>query len=266
MTTSVLAAPKGSAPAAGAHAWWTRCCWRRRRSWARRLCGASHRGRGRAGGRQQDDHLPALADEAGAGERCAPPPRGSGGAARDRLAARGSLAALRHTLSLWSSPIGKGLVRMIQSERAHPEVEAISRERRKEYGLHRAALVERAIQRGELPPGTDADLLVDLTFSSVMARMLRREVVDEAYLTAIVDFVVEGGAPDTWSRAKRGPERGFRRRSAAGVSPWTRQAPGPVVRRPRCGRCNHRASCPIFEERSERSEPQDSPPRGPLLL
>lgn len=103
------------------------------------------------------------------------------------------LAVLRRMVSLWSSPIGRGLVRMIQSERAHPEVEAIARERRKEHRQQRVVPIERAIRRGELPPGTDAELLVELIFSPVGSRMLRREeAVDEDYLVAIVDFVVEG--------------------------------------------------------------------------
>jgi AcrR family transcriptional regulator len=104
------------------------------------------------------------------------------------------LMVLRRARNLWSSPIGKGLVRMMQAERAHPEVEAISRVRQKEHRAQRIALVERAVERGELPPGTNLDLIVDLTFSPVVARMIKRdEVVGDEYLETVVDFVVAGG-------------------------------------------------------------------------
>lgn len=103
------------------------------------------------------------------------------------------LEALRRALAVWSSPIGKGLMRMMQAERAHPEVEAISRELSQEHRRQRVGLVERAIRRGEVPADTDAELLMDLTFSPVFSRLLRRgEAVNEAYMTAIVDFVVAG--------------------------------------------------------------------------
>lgn len=114
------------------------------------------------------------------------------------------VAAVGSMLALWSSPIGKGLLRMFQMERAHPEVEQISRDRRKEHTVRRVALVERAIERGELPAGTDAHFLVELVFSPIVSRKLRDESVDEAFLDALVGFVVEGARAGYAVRGMRG--------------------------------------------------------------
>ncbi|EYF01106.1 TetR/AcrR family transcriptional regulator [Chondromyces apiculatus] len=103
------------------------------------------------------------------------------------------LAVLRSTVALLTSPLGRGLGRMIQTERAHPEVEAIIRELRQERQVQRLIVVERALQRGELPPGTDGSLLVELAFSAVFSRLVKHgEPVDEAYLAALVHFVASG--------------------------------------------------------------------------
>jgi hypothetical protein len=87
-------------------------------------------------------------------------------------------------------------------------VEAISRERRLEHRAHRAALFQRAIERGELPTGTNIELLIDLTFSPIASCMLRHDmIVDEAYMEALVDFVVEGARAGHAVPAKPRPDK-----------------------------------------------------------
>ncbi|AKT38559.1 TetR family transcriptional regulator [Chondromyces crocatus] len=103
------------------------------------------------------------------------------------------LSAVRSSCHLWGSALGKGLGRMIQDERALPEVDAIVRTLRDEYRARRRAIIARAVARGEVPEGSDAELLIDVTFAPVSSRMLRSgEPVDDAYLVRLVDFVVAG--------------------------------------------------------------------------
>ena len=57
---------------------------------------------------------------------------------------------------------------------------------------HRA-LVDQAIRRGDLPAGTDADLVLDLVFGSAYHRLLHGHLpLDERFVTQAVDLVVDG--------------------------------------------------------------------------
>ncbi|MBT0566377.1 TetR/AcrR family transcriptional regulator [Williamsia sp. CHRR-6] len=62
-------------------------------------------------------------------------------------------------------------------------------------GRTRAALavVERAIERGEVADDVDAAVALDALYAPILARMLiRRDQVDESYLVALVDLVFRG--------------------------------------------------------------------------
>ena len=55
------------------------------------------------------------------------------------------------------------------------------------------AVVRRGIERGELPVGTDVDLLIDLLSGPLLSRALfRMAPVDQALLTTLVDVVIGG--------------------------------------------------------------------------
>ena len=57
---------------------------------------------------------------------------------------------------------------------------------------HRA-IVDQAVRRGDLPPGTDADLVLDLVFGSAYHRLLHGHLpLDERFVTHAVDLVVDG--------------------------------------------------------------------------
>src|SRR4051812_25071715 len=62
------------------------------------------------------------------------------------------VASLSKSATFAMSPIGRGLTRVIQVELAHPELEPIARALREDYRALREALVQRGIDRGELPP------------------------------------------------------------------------------------------------------------------
>ncbi len=103
--------------------------------------------------------------------------------------------AVRSMIEIVSSPVGAGIMRMIQAERAHPEVDAIARELRERQRAIRRPMFERAIARGELPRGTDGDLLADLVFFPVVSRITRfGEHVGESYVRALIEVVVRGAA------------------------------------------------------------------------
>lgn len=105
------------------------------------------------------------------------------------------LGAVHHMIEFASSPFGAGILRMIQVERAHPVVDAIARDLRDMQRVARRPMFERAIARGELPAGTNIDLLSDMVFAPVFAKLARHlEPIDDEYLHALIEVVVRGAA------------------------------------------------------------------------
>lgn len=100
------------------------------------------------------------------------------------------LTMLLDTLAFASTPIGPGIVRMMQVERSHPDVEHVVRKVREHHRTSRTFVVQRAIERGELPSGTDPRVVGDLFFSPVILKVLRGEPVSESYARAIVRIVL----------------------------------------------------------------------------
>jgi AcrR family transcriptional regulator len=103
------------------------------------------------------------------------------------------VASLTRTAAFAISPVGKGLTRVIQLERAHPEVEPIARGLREEYRALREQLVIRAIERGELSPETDPRFLSDLMTAPIFSRLFTDgESVDDKFIENVVDVVLAG--------------------------------------------------------------------------
>ena len=107
---------------------------------------------------------------------------------------RGDLLAYMHdVVTRMRSPIGRGLVRMVQSERAQPEITHLMRGVRQRTLRSRAALFERAVARGELPRGSDAMLLAELSMAPLIARVVHGGTeADDRFLEVLVDTIVEG--------------------------------------------------------------------------
>ena len=109
---------------------------------------------------------------------------------------------------------GRAWARLLD-ERYSPEVEAIVGaavdERRKEW----MSMVTRGIDRGELPPGTDARLLLNLVRAIVDSRSSSRRL-DTIWLTIAVRTVIAGARAGTLVRGRttrlvtRQPGRGPR--------------------------------------------------------
>jgi len=103
------------------------------------------------------------------------------------------LAEVLDKIRSCQTPTGRGIVRMLQMERADPEVDAIVRQLRGTRRSRHTTLVERAVVRGELPADTNAELLLDMVFSPIYSRLIHRgEDVPEAYAKAVIDVVLAG--------------------------------------------------------------------------
>jgi AcrR family transcriptional regulator len=103
------------------------------------------------------------------------------------------VASLSKTAEFAMSPIGRGLTRVIQVERAHPELEPIARSLREDFRLLREVLVQRGIDRHELPPTVDARFVHDMMTAPIFSRLFTDgEPVDAAFIEAVVDVVLSG--------------------------------------------------------------------------
>lgn len=101
---------------------------------------------------------------------------------------------------------GRAWARLL-AERHAPEVEAIIGDAVDERRGKWREMVTRAVGRGDLPPGTDAQLLLDLVRAIVDSRSASR--LDAAWLSTAVRTVIAGARAGTLSSrpAKRTPRR-----------------------------------------------------------
>ena len=102
---------------------------------------------------------------------------------------------------------GRAWARLLD-ERYRPEVDAIIGDAIDERRGEWRSMVVRAIDRGELPPGTDAQLLLDLVRAIADARSSHR--LDTTWLTLAVRTVIVGARAGTLEP---------RRRTRPGTSP-----------------------------------------------
>jgi AcrR family transcriptional regulator len=108
---------------------------------------------------------------------------------------------------------GRAWARLLD-ERRSPEVEAIIGDAVDERRGEWRSMVTRAVDRGELPPGTDAQRLLDFVRAIVDARGSARRL-DTTWLTLAVRTVIAGARAGTLVRGRgtrsvRGTRRGSR--------------------------------------------------------
>lgn len=108
------------------------------------------------------------------------------------------------------TPSEQGILRIMQLERALPEVNALAHQFRDEVERMRLSMVKRGIARGELPKGVDAKLIVDLVSAPVQRALLFNESLDARYLDRVLDVVLAGAA----SCAAEAAARKMRKRPA----------------------------------------------------
>ncbi|XXX73008.1 TetR/AcrR family transcriptional regulator [Sorangium sp. So ce134] len=124
------------------------------------------------------------------------------------------LDLVRRFVAAASTPEGQGIYRMLLAEMHVPEVEALARALREERLAPWREVLARGVARGELPPGTDLDLMVEMIRGTVTNRLFRlRAPVDDGALESIVDVVVlgakAGGALRRAPGAPAGPSGGI---------------------------------------------------------
>jgi predicted nucleotidyltransferase len=105
------------------------------------------------------------------------------------------LAALRAWIRAVKGTVtGRTLVGLIAEVQRDPELAEIWRERfvGRVRTQHRV-MVDRAVERGEASPDTDADILLDLLFGAAYHRLLQSHLVlSDRFAQAVVDTVVAG--------------------------------------------------------------------------
>jgi AcrR family transcriptional regulator len=80
-------------------------------------------------------------------------------------------------------------------------------------------LVARGVARGELAPGTDAEVLLDLVFGPAYHRLLQSHLpFGDRFAQTVIDAIISGVGPDTAPRSRpaKSPREGSRDASAPG--------------------------------------------------
>jgi AcrR family transcriptional regulator len=108
---------------------------------------------------------------------------------------RGDLDALYGVIcqGMQQGPASDLMAQVVLAAKTNPEVAALLRETLAERRRPLRGALERAVERGELPAGTDLGVAMDLLTGPVFFRFLvTREGVDQRFLDCIRDVVVEG--------------------------------------------------------------------------
>jgi AcrR family transcriptional regulator len=116
-------------------------------------------------------------------------------------------------------PYEQGVLRVVQMERSAEGVDAFARRMRDELRAMRIAMVRKGIARGELPPGVDVELVVDVVSAPVQRALLFNENMDSASIHRVLDLTLAGAAADAVARAKASS-----RRKRARVAPSSQSA------------------------------------------
>jgi hypothetical protein len=95
------------------------------------------------------------------------------------------------------------------------------------HGLRamRIAMVRKGISRGELPPGVDVELVVDVVSAPVQRALLFNENMDSASIHRVLDLTLAGAAADAVARAKVSARRKRARVAPSSQSARTRAHP-----------------------------------------
>jgi hypothetical protein len=111
------------------------------------------------------------------------------------------LELARRRVAFASSSEGQSILRMIVTEGPDSEIRAIARSIQQAREAVPRSVVESAAARGELAPGADMTLLLDVLRATVRDKLLwRHETIDDRFLGRLVDLLLYG--------ALRSDERG----------------------------------------------------------
>lgn len=88
---------------------------------------------------------------------------------------------------------GRAVARVMTTESGDTEFDHLARQMRDESRAYRTRIIQRAIDRGELPADTDAVIVMEAIFGPIMSRIVKfHEKVDRATRERIIDLVITG--------------------------------------------------------------------------
>ena len=125
----------------------------------------------------------------------------------DTGALRSDLIAMaRRTTAFIESPLGKGVLRMLFAEGAHPEVRHLAAsmwDQEDHQVIH--AVIRLAIKRRELPRNTDASLILFTVAGALLHRVvIEQKPISDAFVERVVDLVLSGARRGTSDRRLAG--------------------------------------------------------------
>ena len=109
---------------------------------------------------------------------------------------------LRQKADALVTPRGRSVRRAVFAGTAEPELKAVILALRKEHPLVPRELLERAVEKGELPVGTDLKLVTDALAGAVLSATMWSDRVEDEFLRQLIDLVISGAA--AVARAARG--------------------------------------------------------------
>lgn len=103
------------------------------------------------------------------------------------------VALLSHRMEQIQTPMGMGVARAILLGGSSPSLMSIRESVRERKPVVPDVVIDRAIARGEIPPGVDRALFRELLIGPLQTRLfLRNERVDTAFIERVVDVVCSG--------------------------------------------------------------------------
>ncbi len=108
------------------------------------------------------------------------------------------LAYFRNVLKSMKHPLYRSILLTLNSH-LDPALDDLGRQLRAKNRKFRSDLVQRGIERGELPRTVDAALVADLVSSPILLRVLHHgETVTTSYIESLVDTVLAGTAANAF--------------------------------------------------------------------
>ena len=108
------------------------------------------------------------------------------------------LAYFEHLLESMQHPLYRGILLALNSH-LDPTLDVLGKKMRAKNRQFRASLIQRGIERGELPRTVDAELVADLVSSPILLSVLHHgETVTSSYIESVVDTVLTGTAANAF--------------------------------------------------------------------
>ena len=102
-------------------------------------------------------------------------------------------ATFMSATTLRSTPVGRGVVRVLIAERGDPEVDRVVCEIRERHRAPARRVLERARRRGDLPKRVDIELLLDVLTGTINTRLREHpDPLDPEWVARVVRLVLSG--------------------------------------------------------------------------